>query len=122
MSSAHSDCASISNIVKSYFAATYQGNEADLRRIFHPDAHIIGILNNQYFDWTLTEFIARVTTKPSAETKAETFDKEILSIEITNNAASVKARARVGDIIFTDYITLLKINGQWLICHKSFTN
>jgi hypothetical protein len=122
MSANHNDAHLVADIVKLYFTGAYRGDENDLKHAFHPDTHITGILNNQYYDWTLAEFITRVTAKPTAAMKEEKYDKEILSIEITNNAAIVKARAAVGDIIFTDYITLLKIEGQWVIRSKSFTN
>ena len=111
----------IRRTVDGYFKGTYQGDEAQLKRAFHPEARITGIINGQFFDWTLTEFINRVTATPTAENKKEPYNKEILFIDRTNHAAMVKARVLVGGLKVTDYITLLKINGNWLIRHKSFT-
>lgn len=111
----------IREMVELYFKGTYQGDAEQLKRAFHPDAHITGSLNNQIYDWTLTDFINRVTTTASPATQGEKYDKEIIFLDKTNQAAMVKARVAVKDLIFTDYITLLKINGQWLIRNKSFT-
>lgn len=121
MNSNDNDTREITEIVKLYFKGTYQGDAAQLKRAFHPDAHITGILNGEFFDWTLLDFIERITKEPSAESKDEKYDKEILSIDKTKDAAMVKARVIVGPYIFIDYITLLKINGQWIIRNKSFT-
>lgn len=112
----------ITEIVNLYFNGTYNGDAEQLKRAFHPDAHITGTLNDQICDWTLPKFIARVTDTPSSASKGEQYDKEILFIDRTDNAAMVKARVVIGGLlIFTDYITLLKINGQWVIRNKSFT-
>ena len=116
------DTQAITEMVNLYFNGTYYGNAEQLKRAFHSEARITGVLNDQMYDWTLTDFIKRVTTDPTAASKKDKYDKEILFIDQTNNAAMVKARVVVGDVIFTDYITLLKINGQWLIRNKSFTN
>ncbi len=107
--------------VKLYFSGTYYGDVAQLQGAFHPDAHITGVFNETTCDWTLAQFIDRVTTAPTAADKGEKFDKEIISIDVTNNAALVKARVVAGDNCFTDYITLLKIDGEWVIRNKSFT-
>lgn len=111
----------IKELIALYFEGTYYGDAEKLKRAFHSDARITGILNNQYYDWSLTDFIDKVTVTPTAKNKDEKFDKKILLIDIENNAAMVKARVVVGDFIFTDYITLLKINKKWIIRNKSFT-
>lgn len=115
------DHQSITAVVEGYFQGTYHGNADQLRKTFHPDAHITGSLNGQIIDWTLADFIARVTSIPTAATKGEKYDKEILLIDNSGDAAMVKAQVVAGDLIFTDYITLLRINGQWCIRNKSFT-
>jgi hypothetical protein len=116
-----SDTQLITEIVTTYFNGTYYGNADQLKRAFHSDAHITGSLNGQIYDWTLIDFIARVTATPTSENRDEVYDKKIIFVDITNNAAMVKARVMVGSLVFTDYITLLKIKGQWVIRNKSFS-
>ena len=118
---AESDLTLITNIVQAYFMGTYEGKEDLLRMAFHSDAHVSGNINGQYHDWTLNDFISRVTCIPTASSKGEKYDKEILSIDISNEAALAKARVRVNGLTFIDYITLLKIDGRWIIRNKSFT-
>lgn len=117
----NNDKENITEIVNQYFNGTYKGDAEQLKRAFHTDAHITGVLNGEYFDWTLLDFLERVTKEPTASSKKEKYDKEILFIDITKEAAMVKARVAVGPYIFIDYITLLKINGHWIIRNKSFT-
>jgi len=115
------DFEKIIEVITMYFKGTYQGNSDLLYKAFHPDARITGLINNETIDWALSDFITRVTTNPTAVNKGEKYDKEIISIDKTKDAAMVKSRVAVGEWIFFDYITLLKIEGQWIIRNKSFT-
>ena len=115
------DQQAINEIVDFYFKGTYEGNADLIRQVFHPAAHITGILQGQYYDWTLTDFIARVTQAPTPALKKEIYNKAIINMDCQGEAAMVKARVAVGNFIFTDYITLLKIDGHWVIRNKSFT-
>lgn len=121
MRSTSKDEALIRDVIKLYFTGTYYGNAAELKQAFHPDARITGSIQGTIHEWTLKEFIARVTVKPTAAEKNEKFDKEILSIDITRDAAMVKTRVFAAGYTFIDYIILLKYNNQWAIRYKSFT-
>lgn len=117
-----SDIQDIVEVVTMYFKGTYNGDSGLLNKAFHPDARITGIINNEPIDWSVSDFIARVTAQPTAAAKEEKYDKEIIAIDKTKNAAIVKSRVVVGPLVFFDYITLLKINNSWVIRNKSFTN
>lgn len=116
-----SDIQQITEVVNWYFTGSYHGDVEQIKRAFHPEAHITGCINDQVYDWTLTDFITRVTTTPTSAQKNEPYDKKILFIDKTIDAAMVKAQVVVAGLVFTDYITLLKINEQWCIRNKSFT-
>ncbi len=115
------DMKGIHDTVIEYFTGSFVGDTKKLKGAFHPEASITGNVNGQYLNWSLDEFIKRVTTSPTAETKDEEFDKEIIFVDGTNDAAIVKARVVVGGKTFIDYLTLLKIDGNWVIRNKSFT-
>lgn len=116
------DIAQIKEVIEGYFKGTYHGDANQLKQVFHPEARITGSINGQIVDWSLNDFITRVTTKPTAAEKNEEYNKEILFIDKTHHAAMAKAKAAVGPLVFIDYITLLKINDRWVIRSKSFTN
>jgi len=111
----------IREVVNLYFKGTHEGNEDLLKIAFHASAHISGNLQGQYCDWSLNEFIKRVTQEPTPAVKNAIYDKEILSIEYENNLAFAKARVVINGKIFIDYITLIKIHNHWKIRNKSFT-
>jgi hypothetical protein len=115
------EIAAISKVINLYFLGTYHGDIKTLQKAYHPDAHITGVFNNTVVDWSLAEFITRVATKPTAAEKNEPYHKEIISVDYQGNAAMVKAQVTVNGMLFTDYITLLKIAEHWVIRNKSFT-
>ena len=52
--------------------------------------------------------------------KEEEGTLEIVSVDITGNAASVKVREEYPGSIYTDYVALLKLGGEWKIVNKIF--
>lgn len=116
------EAAAINDVISLYFKGTYDGNADMLRQAFHPNAHISGTINDDYCDWTLSDFIARVTAEPTAANKNEHYDKKIIFVDSIGNIAMAKARVVIGETIFTDLISLLKLNGQWCIRNKLFTS
>ncbi len=111
----------IKEVVRLYFMGTFQGNREYLKTAFHSDAHITGSFNGQICDWSLDEFIKRVTVAPTSAQRNEVYNKEIIFLDCIGDMAIVKARVLVGNYTFFDYITLLKIDDRWVIRNKSFT-
>lgn len=111
----------IAETVHLYFTGTYDGDSERLKRAFHADCRIVGFINGDMVDWSLNDFISRVTAHPTARERNDNYDKQIISIDHTADTAVVKARVVVGPLTFTDYILLVKINGQWIIRSKSFS-
>jgi hypothetical protein len=53
--------------------------------------------------------------------KEEKGDLRIVSVDVTGNAASVKVLETYDNAIYTDYLSLLKWNGDWKIVNKIYT-
>lgn len=111
----------ITEAVHLYFTGTYDGDPQRVKQAFHPEARITGFINGEMVDWKLDDFIKRVTAHPNAREKNEEYNKQILAIDHTADTGVVKARVKVGELQFTDYIMLIKQNGKWIIRNKSFT-
>jgi protease I len=70
----------------------------------------------EYKDETVAAFLNRVraiTTKPERKS-------EIVSLNIEGTAAQAKIRIEQKELTFTDYMNLLKIDGNWRIVSKIF--
>lgn len=66
-------------------------------------------------------FIKRAFTgKPAADEEKRKDGRKIEAIDIAGNAAVGKIVLDYPNVKFVDYMTLLKINGEWKIVNKSF--
>lgn len=96
--------------------ATGQGEH--FRKAFHPDSKLFAIRDGKYWQLTSEEYITRAAGKPAADEAQR--KRRIESIEITGNAAIAKIVLDYPQVKFTDYMSLLKIDGEWKIINKTF--
>jgi hypothetical protein len=96
--------------------ATGQGEH--FRKAFHTDAKLFAVRDGKYWQLTSEEYIARAAGKP-ADDEAQR-KRSIEAIDITGNAAVAKIVLDYPQVKFTDYMSLLKIDGQWRIVNKTF--
>jgi hypothetical protein len=101
-----------------YLQGHATGDGSHYKLAFHPDAKILFARDGALGAWTLAEFIARSPGKPAADEASRR--RRIDSIDIVGTAASAKITLEYPDVTFTDYMSLLKVDGHWLIVNKSF--
>tara|TARA_R110000868_G_scaffold8205_3_gene42499 strand:+ start:94260 stop:94607 length:348 start_codon:yes stop_codon:yes gene_type:complete len=111
---------SIEEVVGFYFEGTYEANADKLKRAFHPDCHINGKFHGEYVDWTREQFVERICSRESEASEGALFDKQIVEMDVTHDIASVKAKVLGTGQYFIDYITLVKMGGEWVIRNKTF--
>ncbi len=73
-------------LAEDYFNAMMDGDEEELRRIFHPKASIIGNENSELVFMSLDEFIA---ITPEARTGDQPFDYRIDGVAMVGDTAVV---------------------------------
>jgi Putative lumazine-binding len=108
----------INQTLLDYIEGTANGEPNRLKRAFHKDFNLYFAQNDSLKIWNGQEYIAGVK-----EGQKSNRIGRVVSIDYVDNAASAKievdmpARKR----LYTDYLILLKYEGQWKIIHKSFT-
>lgn len=101
-----------------YLKAHATGDGEYIRKAFHTDGNMIFIRDGKYTSRTFAEFIAGFTGRPAAD---EDKRKRIIeSIDIAGNAATGKIILDYPTVKFVDFMTLLKIEGEWKIVSKVF--
>lgn len=117
------ECEKVQQVVELYFQTTYHEEASAIKGLFHPTARINGFIAKQFYTWSIDEFVANICARPVAADNNEKYDKEIISIKINAaNIAYVKARNLVGDTYFIDQINLIRLNDEWKIISKVFTD
>jgi Putative lumazine-binding len=113
-----SEEAAIREAIQHYFQGHATGNGEHFRKAFHPEAKLFFIRDGKLTQWTSEEYIGRASGKPAAD---EAQRKRIIdSIDISGNAAIVKVTLDYPKVLFTDYMSMLKVDGQWKIINKTF--
>jgi hypothetical protein len=114
---ANNDVAAVTSVVQKYFDGTSKGQPELVKQAFAESLELQYVDNKgQLKRWLGTEYIANI--KPG-EIKNRV--GKIISIDITGNAAVVKATVTTDKTLFTDYLLLLKLDSGWQVTNKIFT-
>jgi hypothetical protein len=115
-----SEEAGVRAAVNQYFKGHATGNADEMRKAFLPSAHIEGIRNGTFTSWTAQEYSSRFSGKPAADEASR--KRTIDSVNVSGDAAMVRATLVHGPTTFTDYFVLLKSGGEWKIANKVYSS
>lgn len=111
----------VATVLSDYFDGLYASDTARLARVFHPRAHYVCATEGTLQHLGMEEYFPIVDKRPSPASRGEQRHDRILSIEF---AGPVTAFARVecalGPKFFTDFLTLIMVEGRWQIISKVF--
>lgn len=111
----------VAQMLSDYFDGLHHGDTTLLKRVFHPSAQYACATDGFLLLRTMDEYLPIVDARPSPASRGEARRDRILSIEF---AGPVTAFARVECAIapkfFTDFLTLVKLDGRWQILAKVF--
>ena len=113
-----SEEAGVREAIEHYFQGHATGVGDHFRKAFHPDAKLFFIRDGKFSTWTLDEYVSRASGKPAPDEADR--KRSIASIDISGNAAIVKVLLDYPSVRFTDYMSMLKVDGQWKIVNKTF--
>lgn len=104
--------------LESYISAHATGNPDYIRKAFFPDAKIMAFRDGKLLNLSVGEFSSRFNGKPAADESQR--KRRIESLSITGNAGVAQIVLDYPDATLTDYMSLLKVNGEWKIVNKVF--
>lgn len=109
----------ITLVVRNYVEGMVFADEALLRQAFHPACRIIGHYHKELEWLSLDEFIAAIQSEGPAASDTTPF-WQVLSVDVTGDAAVLKVIDDYVGMRFTDYLSLLKIDQRWTIINKLY--
>ena len=110
----------ISATIEDYFQGMYHRDLARLRKAFHPTACLYGHYKGQFARVPLEEWLKAVESRPIPSETGEAFDMRIVATDVTGQVGTVKVADLYRGLRFTDYLSVAKIDGQWVIVNKTF--
>lgn len=104
--------------LENYIKAQATGNGDFIRQAFHKDARIMAFRDGKLLNLSVEEFAGRFNGKTADDEAQRKRTFEIL--EISGNAAIARVLLDYPTVKFTDYMSLLKVDGEWKIVNKTF--
>ena len=110
--------AAVRQAIEHYFRGHATGEGQHFQKVFHPEAKLFWVREGKFAQRTSAEYIAGASGKPAPDEAQR--KRRIESIDITGNAAVVKVSLDYPNGRFTDYMSMLKLDGEWKIVNKTF--
>jgi hypothetical protein len=105
--------------LENYIKGHATGDGEYMRKAFHTDGNLIFIRDGKYTTRSFAEYIGGMKEAKAAPDEAKR-KRSIESVDVYGNAASAKIILDYPNVKFVDYMSLLKINGEWKIVNKIF--
>lgn len=104
--------------VNHYLAGHVTGSADEFRAAFYPKGMLYWNKDGAFAERTVADFIAGAPGKPAADEAQRR--RSIESLDVTGNAAMAKVVLDYPSVKFTDYLSLVKADGEWRIVNKIF--
>jgi hypothetical protein len=91
----------------------------EVRKAFWPDARMLYMRDGELQVVPIQDYIARAEERADRPPPPDV-SKKILSIDRFGDAAVAKLEIKGSDWMLNDYMSLLRIDGEWLIVNKIF--
>ncbi|MBK9163541.1 MAG: nuclear transport factor 2 family protein [Acidobacteria bacterium] len=101
-----------------YIKGHETGQGEYFRKAFHTEGSMVWMRDGKFTSRTFAEYIAGASGKPAADEKDRR--RSIEGIEIAGTAATAKIILDYPNVRFVDFMSLLKIDGEWKIVSKVF--
>jgi hypothetical protein len=112
------DEAEVRAALQHYLLGHATGDGGHFRVVFHPDSKLYFNRDGKFSMRTSEDYIAGAPGKPAAD--EDTRKRRIVSVDVTGDAAMAKVELDYPNAVLTDYFTLLKVDGKWMIMNKIF--
>jgi hypothetical protein len=108
-------------VLQDYFDALYFCDTEKLAKALHPKAHYVSVTEGPLLYLTMQEYFPIVAKRVSPASRSEARRDKVLSIEFAGpSTAFAKVECAIGPKFFTDFLTLIRVDGEWRIISKVF--
>jgi len=125
--------ADVASALLAYFEGLHQCNVKRLQDVWHPEAHLYGVApdGKSVVDRDAATFFAGVAARGNSEHLAN-FDKivnidtasdkcAVAKVQIALPPAPTSPTPTYSDVLYTDFLVLLRLGGRWQIISKVFS-
>ncbi len=109
-------------VVQVYLDGLYEGDPEKLRQAFHPASSLFASIDGKLVHVPREQWCEMVAGRPSPKAKGQGREHErILSVDLTGpDTAMVKLNCAILPRLFTDYLSLIRLDGRWQVISKTY--
>lgn len=108
----------VAKAAENFVKSVAEGNSAYAKQLFTDDAVLFGILDGVLEHGSIEQFYRNVDTVGAGDNFKARID--VLAVEETVAVVRVLEEGWGGRIDFTDFLLLLKLNGEWKCVAKAY--
>jgi hypothetical protein len=108
------------HIERYYFEGVRSSDTAAAHRAFHPVLTMYSVRDGALAPRTVADWLKGIAERAPRPPKPDGVPRRVVSVDITGTAAMAKLELDYPDATIIDYMSLLKVNGEWTIVGKIF--
>lgn len=108
----------VEDVAMNFVKSVAEGNSAYAKELFVDEAVLFGYLDGKLEHGSIEQFYHNVDTVPGGKDFKARID--VIAVEESLAVVRVLEEGWGGRIDFTDYLLLLKINGEWKCVAKAY--
>lgn len=110
----------IEQTIRSYFQGYLSAEPETLSKAFHKNAKLQSTENGAFEETQIQDWLQNIRERKE-KGDIRKADVQILGIDVSGDAAVVKTKLVFTKFFFIDYLSLLQVNGSWIIVNKIYT-
>jgi hypothetical protein len=108
------------HIERYYFEGVRHSDTAAAHRAFHPVAVMYSIREGKLAERTISDWLTAIAERAPNPPKPDAVQRRVVSVDVTGSAAVAKTELIQPEAVVTDYLSLLKVDGEWTVVGKIF--
>ena len=110
--------AAVREAVSHYLRGHATGDPEEFRKAFHAEMRMQWVRDGQLAQRTAAEYIAGASGQAAADEARRR--RQITTVDVTGDAAMAKVVLDYPQALITDYLSLLRVDGEWKVVAKTF--
>ena len=112
----------ICSMLQTYFDGWYEADPDKLARAFHPDCHLFCVIDGKLDNDAMPKVLDGVAHRTSGASRGDARHDRILSLDLASpTTALAKVQLSINRKLFTDYLSLIRLDSEWRIISKVFS-